>query len=440
MAKNIPQLVSLPINEIQLLEDNPRTISDKEFKALCKDLKKDPNFLIQKPPLVNNITSKGIKVCYAGNQRLKALKHLGYTEITVWMENDVPKAIQDDRMLKDNLHRGEWNLDMLSMFDTSFLQSAGFGDDFMSNMFKERVEVTEDGFNTEEVAAKILTPKTKIGDMYQLGNHRLVCGNSEDLETIKRLFEPEEHPIMIYCDPPYNIGLSYDKGIKGNSTKKTYTDKHFNDNMKATDYIQWLIKTINNALAVTNGNAHVFYWCDPKFIGQVQEAYLATKVKNKNVCVWLKNQFNPVTQIAFNRIIEPCVYGTYGKPYLFDEVRNLSEVLNKEATGTNMNEYFASTLDVWFSQRVRTNEYVHPTQKPITLHDKPIRRCSVPGDIVLDLFGGSGSTLIACEQMKRSARLVELDPVFCDVIVQRWEQVTNLKATLTSKAKSLQLK
>lgn len=85
-------------------------------------------------------------------------------------------------------------------------------------------------------------------------------------------------------------------------------------------------------------------------------------------------------------------------------------------------------MDVWFSPRVRTNDYEHPTQKPINLHEKPLRRCTSPGDVVVDLYGGSGSTLIACEQMKRQARLVEMDPVFCDVIIKRWEKLTGSHA------------
>jgi DNA modification methylase len=265
--------------------------------------------------------------------------------------------------------------------------------------------------------------------MYVLGNHRLICGDCTDLTVLEKLFG-EDRASMIYCDPPYNIGLSYDKGVKGSSTKKTYTNKVFDDNMKPDEYISWLVKTIESAKSVSKRDAHVFYWCDPKFIGQVQEAFIKTKVKNKNVCFWLKNQFNPVQQIAFNRIMEPCVYGTIGKPYLFGEIKNLSELLNKEVTGKNVTEYFQSMIDVWFSPRVRTNDYEHPTQKPITLHDKPIRRCTVPGDLIVDLFGGSGSTLIAAEQMKRRSYLTELDPVFCDVIVKRWEALTGQKAIL----------
>jgi hypothetical protein len=361
MAKNIPEFVNIAIDEIDLLEYNPREIKDKEFKELCKDIQKDPNFLMQRPPLVNHNTKDGTKTVYAGNQRLKAAKHLGLTNIYVWIEKNVSKELQDERMLKDNLHRGEWNMDLLKAFDTSFLQDVGFKEDFLNNMFKEELEVIDDSFDVKKEVAKIKIPKTKPGDMYLLGQHKLLCGNSEDVDNVKSLFGKDEIAAMVYCDPPYNIGLSYDKGIKGNSTNKTYTDKKFNDNLKPAEYISWLVKTISNAKAVTNGNGHIFYWCDPKFIGQVQDAFTASAVNVKSVCFWLKNQFNPVTNMAFNRIVEPCVYGTIGKPYLYSEIKNLSEVLNKEVTGKNVTEYFESMLDIWFSKRVRTNDYEHPT-------------------------------------------------------------------------------
>jgi len=127
MAQKVtPQFLLLPIDEIELLEDNPREINEKEFKDLCNDIRKDPNFLMQRPPLVNLITKENRKIAYAGNQRLKAAKHNGLNEIWVWVENDVPKTIQQERMLKDNLHRGEWNFNKLLEFDHSWLSDIGF--------------------------------------------------------------------------------------------------------------------------------------------------------------------------------------------------------------------------------------------------------------------------------------------------------------------------
>lgn len=331
MDNSGPQFLILSISDLELMEDNPRLISGKELKSLCNDIKNDPNFLLQRPPLVND--TRGRKIVYAGSQRLRAAKLNGQKEIYVWLEKDVPKSVQDERMMKDNLHRGEWDIEKLQNFDTGFLSDVGFGADFLSSVFKECLEVVDDGFDIDKELEEIKHPVTKTGDIYILGTHRLICGDSQDVEVIRKIFT-KERASMAYCDPPYNIGLSYDKGIKGNSTKKTYTNSKFSDNMKLEDYRAWIVKSIQNAKDVcrTEG-AHIFYWCDPKFIGLIQDAFRIANVKNKNVCFWLKNQFNPVTQIAFNRIMEPCIYGTVGKPYLFNEIKNLSEVLNKEVTG-----------------------------------------------------------------------------------------------------------
>ena len=138
----------------------------------------------------------------------------------------------------------------------------------------------------------------------------------------------------------------------------------------------------------------------------------------------MKNNFDPTPQVAFNKVIELCVYGTRGTPPLNPALKNLSEVMNKEANSIGLYDDLMSIVQLWLVKRDATTDYEHPTQKPITLCEKPLKRCSSPGEIILDLFGGSGSTLIAAEQLKRRAFLIEIDPTFCDLIVRRWEHFT----------------
>lgn len=134
-------------------------------------------------------------------------------------------------------------------------------------------------------------------------------------------------------------------------------------------------------------------------------------------------------QTAFNKVYEPCVYGTIGNPYLSPSLHNLSEVLNKEVgTGNRLSDDIMDLFNIWLVKRVNAHDYEHPTQKPPTLYEKAFRRCTKPGDIILDLFGGSGSQLIAAEQLKRRALLCEIDPVFCDVIVARYTELTGKEA------------
>jgi len=147
--------------------------------------------------------------------------------------------------------------------------------------------------------------------------------------------------------------------------------------------------------------------------------------------LWIKNNMSPTPQTAFNKAYEPCVYATRGKPYLAQTIKNLSEIMNKEVgTGNRIMDDIADLFNIWLVKRLPTSEYEHPTSKPPTLHEKALRRCTKPGDTILDLFGGGGSTLVACEQLKRKCLLIEKDPVFCDVIVNRFELLTGIKAKL----------
>jgi DNA modification methylase len=423
--KSEPILELIPIDSIELLENNPRKISKKDFRALCDDIKNDPNFLKQRPPLINLV--KGRRVCYAGTQRTKAARELGYTQLSCWVEENVPEELQHERMLKDNLHRGQWDFELLKEFDPAFLHEVGFQFEDLGELFRDKDKVQNDNFVIEEEIPKAKSTTIKPGDMFNLGDHRLLCGNSSDSNAVDLLMGDELAEI-VYCDPPYNIGLSYDKGVKPQNIKKRYTQSVFSDSKPNRDYITWLMNIVSNAKQAARKDAHVFFWCDPKFIGLVQDAFRINGIVNKSVCFWVKNSFNPVTNMPFNRLVEPVVYGSIGKPAINQAYKSIAEVLNQEVTGRKIFESFMDIFDVWTVQRDHVNDYIHPTQKPATLHEKPFKRCSFPGNVVIDLFGGSGSTLIACEQMGRKARLIELDPIFCQLIINRYEKFTGKKA------------
>lgn len=413
------------ISELKVWDKNPRYTTDKDKADLDKSIKKFDYVEV----VIININNTII----GGHQRIDRMKEAGRQEEVIDVR--VPNRKLSDKEFDElavrlNKNRGQWDDNKLrNLFESDELKNWGFDEHELNDIFDQALEIKEDDFNLEEELAKIKKPFTQPGDVYILGDHKLLCGNCKDLEKVSA-FMGKDRAGVVYCDPPYNIGLSYHKGIKGNSNKKTYTNKVFNDSLKPDKYLKWLKGTIINALSVSHPDVHVFYWCDPKFIGIVQVAFSETGIKNKSVCFWIKNQFNPVIQMAFNRVTEPCIYGTFGKPHLNTNITNLSEILNKEVTGTDIHESIEEIIDMWMAHRDNTADYVHPTQKPIALHEKPLKRCSAPGSIVVDFFGGSGSTLISCEQLKRKARLTEEDPVFCDVIVQRWERFTGKKAQL----------
>jgi DNA modification methylase len=415
------------VSELIIWDKNPHVMTDTEKGNLSKSLDKFDYVEV----VIINTDNRLI----GGHQRRNDFIAKGKQDELIDVRVPNRKLTEkefEELAIRLNKNRGHDDEALLKQFfDADDLKDWGFDEQELNDIFDIEAEIKEDNFNLEEELAKIEKPVTKKGDLYLLGNHKLLCGDSTNENDLNKLGATQLASI-VYCDPPYNIGLSYHKGIKGNSNKKTYTNNVFSDNMKDADYLEWIKKTIACALLVSKQDVHIFYWCDPKYIGLIQAAFQQSKVKNKSVCFWLKNQFNPVTQMAFNRVIEPCVYGTIGKPRLNNKITNLSEILNQEVSGRNIHESVLDITDLWLAHRDKTNDYVHPTQKPITLHEKPLKRCSAPGDTVVDLFGGSGSTLISCEQLGRKALLIERDPVFCDVIVKRWEAFTGKQATKIS--------
>jgi len=294
----------------------------------------------------------------------------------------------------------------------------------LAKFWDEEKEVIDDSFDIDKEIKKIKVPKTKLGDIIHLGCHKIICGDSTKPETIKKLFG-EEKASMIYSDPVYNLEIDYNGGIGGN---KDYGG-NVNDSRSFEDYKTFIKDSLKAALSATIPDAHIFYWCDQVYIGLIQEVYRSLGINNKRVCLWLKNNQNPVPTVAFNKVYEPVVYGIRGKPYLAESITNLNEVMNKEfGTGNDLLTQVDNFVDVWTAKRLSAKDYEHATSKPPQLHEKAIKRCTKPGDIILDSFLGSGSTLLAGEQLGRRVYGCDLEPRFCDLIVKRYEAFTGNKA------------
>ena len=296
----------------------------------------------------------------------------------------------------------------------------GFDNSDLSKIWDENLETYEDEFDTLKEIEKIKFPKTKLGDIINLGPHMLVCGNSMDLEVVQKLTS-EKTVSMAYFDPPFNINLNYNKGVGGKGKYGGKTD----DNKTDLEYREFLKKTIQNGLAISKPDTHVFIWNDERHIGLIQDLYKEIGIENKRVCLWIKNGFSPTPNVAFNKSYEACIYGTVGQPSISEYPKNLNEIMNKEiGSGNRTIDDILDLLNIWLVKRLPGNEYTHPTEKSPTLHEKAIRRCTKVGDTVLDLFAGSGSTMCSCEQLKRRCLMVEIEPIFCDLIVSRYRQLT----------------
>ncbi len=411
------KIEQVKISELRPSVYNPRKWDDKIISDMTESINR---FGLCDPLLVNGAPERK-NILIGGHLRLKVATNLGFTEVPVVYLNipDIEKEKELNLRLNKNL--GNWDEELLKAFDVDLLLDVGFTPDELNFHFDDVLSITDDDFNVKEELEKITTPTTKPGDLFQLGDHRLLCGDSLKPDDVKKLMGSEKAH-MIYCDPPYNIGLDYRKGI---GTKGKYTqEKLINDSKKLGEYEKFLEKSLQNALSVSRENVHVFYWCDEKYVWLVQKLYNQHGVTNRRICFWIKNNFDPTPQVAFNKVIEPCVYGTLGSPKLNPSLQNISEILNMDVNSIGSYDDIMSIVQMWLVKRDNTLEYEHPTQKPITLNEKPMKRCSSPGEIILDLFGGSGSTLIAAEQLKRRAFLMEIDPTFCDLIIKRYEHFT----------------
>ena len=395
---------------------NPRKMSEKQAEELKKSIEK---FNLAEIPAIN--TDNKI---VAGHMRVATLQLLGRgnEEIDVRVPNrKLTEKEYKEYLLRSNQNRGDWDWDLLANnFDINELIGAGF-DEELSFMFDDVMSLAEDGFNVEKAIAEITVPVTKPGEIIQLGNHVLMCGDATKAEDVAKLMGGNKTS-FVSCDPPYNIGLDYSKGI---STQGKYKGSFTasKDKKSSPAYREFIDASIANALSVATKDAHIFFWCDENFVGKMQEIFESRGITNRRTCLWIKNNFNMTPQVAFNKVYEPCVYGTIGTPSLRKELKNLNEILNQNIeSGNQVVEEILEMLNVWLVKRDNAQEYEHPTQKPITLCEKPMKRCTKAGDIVLDLFGGSGSTLIAAEQLNRRAYMMECDPIFCDVIKRRYEE------------------
>lgn len=399
---------------------NPRRWDDKAVSDLTKSIK-EHGFVA---PILANGNKERYGIVIGGHFRLKVAKDLGYKTVPV---NFVDIAdVEKEKKLNLTLNRvsGDWDYELLKNFDIEMLLDTGFDDSDLTHIFDDMLGVEDDDFDVKAEIAKIKNPKTKLGDLILLGQHRLICGDSTNPSVVETLVGKDKINMLNY-DPIYNIGLSYDGGI---STKGKYGGKA-TDKKTEVEYREFLKTVLQNGLKYVHPDSHVFCWCDETYIGMLQGLYSELGIINRRVCLWVKNNANITPRVAFNKAYEPCVYGTVGNPYLSNSVHNINELLNKEiGTGNRLPDDIMDLFNIWLVKRVSGQDYEHPTQKPPTLYEKVFRRCSRPGDTILDLFGGSGSQMVAAEQLKRRVCLCEIDPIFCDVIVARYQALSGKEA------------
>ena len=349
---------------------------------------------------------------------------------------------------------GEWDMnalaDLLEELKRTDLDLAltGFDADEVDELFRKMQttdEVKEDDFNVDAAVASITEPVSKPRDIWQLGRHRLMCGDATILSDVEKLAD-EKLASMVFTDPPYNVDYT------GGTSEQL---KIKNDKMKDQAFYQFLYDSFINMFAVTAAGGAI-YICHADLEGlNFRKAFMNSGWMLKQCIVWIKNAFVMGRQ-DHHWQHEPILYGWKPGRHSWYGGRKQSTVIKAEdgvfvnTKGDGFQITFNNgiqkvVLDVpeynvvaAYSDEVTTTWQIekplrngeHPTMKPIKLCARAINNSSRPSGIVLDLFGGSGSTLIACEQLNRICYMMELDPVYCDVIIKRWEEFTGEKAIL----------
>ena len=388
----------VPVDSLIPYARNARTHSEEQIAQIAAS--------IREFGWTNPILTDGDKGVIAGHGRLAAARKLELTEVPVIELGHLTPEQKKAYILADNriaLNSG-WDEELLKLelqelqgvdFDLDLL---GFGDEEIERLLNGDDAgggLTED----DAIPEAPVDPVSRPGDLWILGNHRLLCGDSTVLTDVERLMDGQLAD-MAFTDPPYNV--DYGNNAKDKMRGK---DRRILNDALGEGFYQFLYDACVNLLLVTKGGCYVAM--SSSELHTLQKAWLDAGGKWSTFIIWAKNTFT-LGRADYQRQYEPILYGwKQGSDHFWCGDRDQS--------------------DIWNYNKPRVND-LHPTMMPVELVERAIKNSSKSRDIVLDLFGGSGTTLIACEKNNRQARLMELDPKFVDVIVKRWEDYTGKKA------------
>lgn len=392
------ELKTVKLSDIVPYENNPRH-NDQAVDAVKESIKQCEYIA---PIIVDEDM-----VVLAGHTRAKALKSLGRKEAEVMIVTGLSEEQKKKYRILDNKTNelATWDIDLLEL-ELEGIDFDGFDFGFDIEQIEPEPEVEEDDYTEENVETRC-----KLGDLWQLGDHRLICGDSTDVNVIERLMGGVQADIA-FTSPPYNVG---DSAVLNGNTHMTEC-KYQSGNDDLADYDELLIGTTDNMLMFSK-------WA---FIN------LQMLANNKQtICEWLNNYKDVLCDVAIwyktstaPAMAERVMNSQYEFIFIFSKENNSRAIGTKNFRGTVSNVYEGSAQ--------RKNEYaeVHSATFPVSFAEHFVKNFTNTSDSVLDVFGGTGTTLIVCEQMKRKCFMSELDPTYCDIIIDRWEQFTGKKAVL----------
>lgn len=391
------EIIKKPIDSLIPYAKNARVHDEAQIAQIAGSIKE---FGFNNPVLIDK--DNGI---IAGHGRVMAARKLGLTEVPTILLDHLNETQRKAYILADNriAINSTWDNEMLSLElmdikDDVSLAMLGFNVDELDALLNP-TELTE-GLTDEDAVPDVPNePTTKLGDIYQLGNHRLMCGDSTSIDAVEKLMDGQLADQLV-TDPPYNI--AYEGGSKKREQIK-------NDEMADEEFRQFLKDVYIAADAVMKAGAVFYIWHADTEGYNFRGAARDMGWRVRQTLIWNKDN-SAFGRSDYHWKHEPCLYGwKEGSAHLWATDRKQTTVI---------------------SCKRPSKSDLHPTMKPVELMEYQILNNTKGSDIVLDLFGGSGSTMIAAEKIGRHSRLMELDPKYCDVIIKRWEDFTGKKAVL----------
>jgi len=383
------------LSDIKCLEGNPRTINEDSFKKLCTSIENNPQYFEARPIILSDRTGEFVSI--AGNQRVKAAKHLKLKEVPTILIPNLTVAKEREVIIRDNVSNGDWDMDILeSDWDMEDLEDWGLDLDFE----EEELEAKEDDYEEPET----MQVDVVLGDLVEFvcedGRiHRLVCGSSLEVDNWDKVTQGNDIDLVV-TDPPYNVAYV-------GKTKDALTIQ--NDSMSDSNFYQFLYDfyTALNSYVKPGGGWYV--WHADSEGANFRQAMVDSGILLKQCLIWIK-QTMVMGRQDYHWKHEPCLYGW------------------KEGAAHNWYTDRKQTTVLEFDRPSRSAE--HPTMKPIPLISYQIGNSSKKGEVVADGFLGSGTTMVAAHQKGRIGVGCELDPKYCQVIIDR---MTKLDETLTVK-------
>lgn len=417
-------IINIKLTDIKPYENNPRN-NKKAVEAVKNSIER---FGWRQPIVVDK---NNVIIC--GHTRYEAAMELGYAEAPCEVAIDMTDEDVKAYRLADNkvAELATWDDEKLiqELKDLSIdMSKFGFDLDFLNDIKLE--ETYEDNYKPKIPE----NPKSKLGDIYKLGNHRLMCGDCTNISDMQKLTEGKEMDLCV-TDPPYNVNVG-DKAdyLNAGDNNRTRNDSHIlNDDMSDESFYEFLLKFYKSMIDCLKEGGGIYIWHAESNSSTFRQALKEVGVILRQCLIWNKNTF-VLSRQDYHWKQEPCLYAWKNGSHYFINDRKQSTVWEDEQkdfekmTKDELIQFIKNIETLIIDEAKPMSSKEHPTMKPVKLIARCIKNSSRVGESVIDMFGGSGTTLIACEELKRNCYMMELDPHYVDVIIARWESLTGKKA------------